>query len=300
MAWRGVHISETARLSLDHRQLLVEKGDDRVFVAVEDLAFVVIDTPQATITTAALCAVLEAGAVIVQCGKRHLPTGLALPFHSHHRQAEIAKRQISTTMPFRKRAWQSIVRQKIENQAAVLDAVHRAGGDELRALTGRVASGDPRNVEAQAARFYWTRLFPDHQRGDDDDYRNALLNYGYAIVRACIARSLVSSGLLPSFGLHHDSASNAFNLADDIIEPFRPIVDHFVFEYANAADAASSLSVEDRRELARVPFATVLLGADELTLLAGVERSVQSLTRAISAGNSAILDLPHLPIRPIQ
>jgi CRISP-associated protein Cas1 len=293
MAWRGVHISEAARLSIAHKQLVVEQGDELVHLPVEDLAWLVFDTPKATITTAALASLMDAGAAIVQCDGRHLPVGIGLPFHAHYRQGDIARRQIATTTPFKKRAWQLIVRSKIANQAEVLERTNRKGAQQLRMLARRVASGDRENIEAQAARHYWKSLFDDFRRGDDDR-RNGLLNYGYAVMRACIARALVAGGLLPAFGVFHDNAANAFNLADDMLEPFRPVVDLAAFRHLNNSPESEKVSIEDRRMMAALPNAPVLIDDDEATALVACERVAQSFIRAIHAGDWSALQLPSL------
>lgn len=179
MAWRGVHISQSARLKVAHRQLLVEQGDRPVTLPLEDLAWLILDTPKATITSAALTGLLEAGVAVVHCDGRHMPAGIALPFHAHYRQGDVARRQIAVSAPFRKRIWQRITCTKIANQARALTAAGRPDADKLQAMAGRVGSGDPGNVEAQAARYYWARQFEDFRRGEEDR-RNALLNYGCA------------------------------------------------------------------------------------------------------------------------
>lgn len=298
MAWRGVHISEAARLKIDHRQFVVARSDGEVAIAVEDLAFLVLDTPQATITSAALAALLEEGAVIIQCDAKHLPTGLALPFHAHFRQGEIARRQIAVTTPFKKRCWQAIVRAKILNQALALDGLEREGETRLRALAARVGSGDPENIEAQAARWYWSKLFDGFRRDDAEDRRNAMLNYGYAVLRACVARSLVASGLLPAFGLHHHSAANAFNLADDLLEPFRPVVDICVVRRLRDAPIDAALTLDDRRAMAATPSCPVKLGRETLTVLAACDRVTHSLCRAINSGDWRLLKLPSAVVEP--
>jgi len=293
MAWRGVHISEAARLSIANKQLVVEQSGEPVHLPVEDLAWIILDTPKATITTAALAILMDAGIAVLQCDDRHLPAGIALPFHAHYRQGDIARRQIATTVPFRKRTWQDIVRFKIINQADVLVLTNRPGVQQLRTMAKRVASGDSANIEAQAARHYWKCLFAEFRRGEDDR-RNALLNYGYAVMRACIARALVASGLLPAFGVHHDNAANAFNLADDMLEPFRPFVDLAVFRHISDFPDGEKLSIEDRRAMAAQPNTSVLIDGDQVTALVACERVAQSFVRSIQAGDWSLLKLPSI------
>lgn len=290
MAWKGVHLSRPARLTHKDRQLVIAQDDGEVRAPLEDVAFLILDTPQATLTSALLAACMEAGIAIVSTDARHHPNGLALPFHRHHRQAGIAEMQIAAAAPLKKRLWQRIVQAKIENQAAVLAACGRPGGGALRAMTGLVGSGDPDNVEARAAREYWGRLFDDFRREDDADRRNMALNYGYAVVRAAIARALVAAGLLPCFGLRHASVSNAFNLADDLLEPFRPFVDRRVAE--RVFDGAGDLTIDDRRALAAILTAEGRVGGETVTLLVATEAAAESLVRAMQGRSAALLRLP--------
>ena len=296
MAWRGVHITQPARLSLADGQLCVDQADGVARIPLEDIAWLVIDTPQATLTSALLSACMAAGMAIVTTDIRHTPSGLTLPFHGHFRQGAVAALQAGISAPLRKRLWQTVVRSKIQNQAAVLSC---AGADSraIAAMVGLVASGDANNIEARAARAYWSQLFPEFRRDDGTDKRNMLLNYGYAVVRATVARSLVASGLLPAFGIGHASASNAFNLADDMVEPFRPFVDRMVFGLTDAGRSkAGEPSLGERRELAGLPLQSALMGQEMMTLLAATERAAESLVRAMEAKTPAILVLPRLPV----
>lgn len=223
MAWRGVHVTQPARLTLADGQLVVDQADGAAKIPLEDVAWLVIDTPQVTLTTALLAACMAAGLAIVTTDARHTPSGMMLPFHGHFRQGAVAALQAEISAPLRKRLWQTVVQAKICNQAAVLTG---SGGDgrAITAMAGLVGSGDVTNVEARAARAYWGQLFAKFRRDDGADKRNMLLNYGYAVVRAAVARGLVAAGLLPAFGIGHASGSNAFNLADDMVEPFRPLL----------------------------------------------------------------------------
>lgn len=294
MAWRGVHITRPARLSVTDGQLVVEQEDGDVRLALEDIAWLIVDTPQATVTTPLLSACMEAGIAVMTTDARHMPSGLLLPFHRHHRQASIATLQGETSMPLRKRLWQALARAKITNQAAVLDALGRVGGDAIKKMAERVASGDPENIEARAARAYWAGLWEDFARDDDGDPRNMRLNYGYGVLRASVARALVAAGFLPALGFHHASATNPFNLADDVIEPFRPFVDHMVWSMSGAAAPARiGLSREDRQALAAVPLHECRIGGDRMTLLAASERCASSLVRALQSKTPALFELPH-------
>lgn len=300
MAWRGLHISRPAGLRLKNRRLEVDRDDGTLQFPLEDIAWVVLDTPQVTTSAALLSACMEAGVLLVVTDKRHMPCGTLLPFHQHFRQAEVAHLQIAAPAALKKRLWQTIVRRKIGNQADALDGAGGAGAATLREMTRHVRSGDAGAVEARAARYYWPRLFPDFRRHDEDDRRNALLDYGYAVMRAAIARSLVAHGFLPAFGLHHDSIQNAFNLADDLIEPYRPFVD--LMAQAHCAELAEdvkagSMDLEDRQTMAAVLSTKARIGKDRLDILTAVDRTVGSLQRAIAAGQAKELALPRLVAR---
>ncbi len=256
----------------------------------------VVDTPQAALTTALISACMDAGMAIITTDRTHTPSGLILPFHRHHRQAEIAAMQVATSTPLKKRLWQAIIQAKIANQAAALTA---CGQDPtaLRAMGRLVGSGDPDNTEARAARAYWPRLFADFTREDGSDKRNSLLNYGYAVIRSAVARALVASGLLPAFGVNHASVTNAFNLADDMVEPFRPFIDRLVWRMTdNGRDNAGETTVDERRTLASAPTEEARMGKEKVNLLIASERAAESLVRAIEANSAALLLLPQLDV----
>jgi CRISPR-associated protein Cas1 len=292
MAWRGLHLTEPARLGLGDGQMVVNRATGEVRLALEDLAWVVIDTPQASLTSALLAACMDAGIALMTTDPRHTPSGLLLPFHRHHRQAEVAGWQVAASAPLRKRLWQLMVRAKITNQASTLE---RCGGDgrALRAMAALVGSGDPDNVEARAARAYWSALFPAFVRDDGADRRNKLLNYGYAVIRAAVARGAVAAGLLPALGLHHASAANAFNLADDLVEPFRPFVDAVVWDLSDGGTRAEGeASLSDRRILAALPTREARLGRERMSLLSASELVAESLVRALETGHATALRMP--------
>jgi CRISP-associated protein Cas1 len=297
MAWRGLHITNPGRLSLADGQIVVSQETGDVRLPIEDLGWIILDEPRLTLTTALLAACAENGVALINTDTRHMPSSLTLPFHRHHRQSSIAGQQINLTLPFRKRCWQGIVMAKIRNQADVLDRHGCAHGDTLRAMAKHVSSGDAGNVEARAARQYWSALFDGFIRDDPSDLRNKMLNYGYAVMRAVVARALVGAGFLPCIGLHHASQTNPFNLADDLIEPFRPFVDQMVFAQAIERTAFDDMTVEDRRKLAGIPLETGKIGDAEFSLLAATEQSVASLMKAVEAQDPSLLSLPSIRLQ---
>jgi len=294
MAWRGLHLSRPSRLRFADGQITVSQDAGETRLPLEDLAWVVIDTPQASLTAALLSACMQAGIVIIFTDARHMPNGMALPFHTHHRQAAIAALQLGTGDGMRRRLWQTLVRSKIANQAAVLA---RCGGDStaLRAMAGLVRPGDAENVEARAARHYWGTLFANFVREDASDPRNAMLNYGYAVLRGAVARGLVAAGFLPSVGLHHASQLNPFNLADDMIEPFRPIVDLAVWQATTVgARPELEMGLPDRQTLAGILLEPTRMGSETVTVLVATETAAASLVRAMEATSCKPLLLPDL------
>jgi CRISPR-associated protein Cas1 len=291
MAWKGLHLSRPARLNTADGQIVVSQDDGEARVPLEDVAYLVLDAPHATLTSTLLSACMEAGVVIVSVDARHTPNGVALPFHSHHRQAGVAATQVALGEPFKKRCWQRVVVAKIENQAAHLESLDR-DAQALRAMAKLVGSGDPDNVEARAAREYWRALYKNFTRDDAADLRNKMMNYGYAVARAGIARALVACGLLPAFGLHHASVTNAFNLADDILEPFRPFVDAIAVTRAKDREKTEDLTIDDRRAMAGALLANARIGKETVSLLVASEKVAESLVQAMEGASAALLRLP--------
>lgn len=294
MAWRGLHISRPARLTGRNRQIVVSQDDGEVRFPIEDIAWIILDTPQVTVSGGLLSSLVTDGVATIVPDARHHPAGVLLPFHQHYEQSHVAHVQVGIGQPLKKRLWQALVVAKIRNQAAVLRDRGRPAVQAVLAMAGRVGSGDPGNVEAQAARAYWPALFADFTRGDAGDRRNALLNYGYAVVRAALARACAASGLLPAFGVHHAARANPFNLVDDLIEPFRPFVDRLASERADER-AEAALSVEDRRAMADILNRTVTLAGDAMTVLAATEAVVPTLVRAMTENRAALLKTPAWP-----
>lgn len=293
MAWKGLHLSRPAKLNTADGQIVVAQDDGEARLPLEDVAYVILDAPHATLTSTLMSACMESGVVIVTTDARHTPNGVMLPFHSHHRQAAVALMQTGLGEPLKKRCWQRIAIAKIENQAAHLDLCGRNGAEALRAMCHKIGSGDPDNIEARAAREYWGRLFDDFYRSDESDLRNKLLNYGYAVARAAVARALVACGCLPALGLHHQADANAFNLAD-IFEPFRPFVDALAFERAEGREKSSDLTIEDRRAMAGVLLRDCRVAGETVSLLVATEKAAESLVQAMEGKSAALLKLPEM------
>lgn len=289
------------RLSVAHRQLVIERPDlPKTTVPIEDLGVLVVDDARASYTQAVFIECLAAGATIIVSGRDHLPAGMMLSMDGHHALTERHWAQVEASSPLRKRLWQALVAAKLRQQGRLLAEV--TGNDAgLAALAGRVRSGDPDNLEAQGAQRYWPKLFGrDFRRDRSADDANALLNYGYAIVRAACARALVASGLIPSLGVWHRNRSNAFCLADDLLEPWRPIVDWKVHAIMASAEGPKRLDDRPTRAALLAIFnETVLVGGRRWPLLLGIEQSAASLAKALTQNDRDALMLPEsLPLSP--
>lgn len=253
MIARVVEISSPARLSYKHKQLCIEReGEKPSTVPVEDLGVLILDNEQIVLTHAILTACAEANVAVIVCDNKHIPASLLAPFEGNTLHAKTLRQQIAVPEPKRKRIWQTIVQAKISEQSELLKELR--GKDEgIGKLIPFVRSGDPDNIEARAAVNYWRGLFGDdffRVRGGEGI--NAMLNYGYAVVRAAVARAIVGAGLHPALGIHHKNQYNAFALADDAMEPLRPLVDEIVFRYVQENGEPERLEPAIKRALLQV------------------------------------------------
>jgi CRISPR-associated protein Cas1 len=231
VAWRSVVISQPARLSLVRGAMQIEQELGTAKVPLEDISVLVIDQPQVSITSQLLSQLAAQQIATITVGEDHCPNGVLLPFLPHSRALKIMQAQLALSVPMQKRLWQIIVKQKVFNQAQVLESYAHEEAQTLRLLASRVRSGDTDNIEAQAAKRYFSVVFGKGFIRTQARFYNACINYGYACIRAAIARSLCVYGFLPAFGLHHRSELNSFNLADDLIEPFRALLDAYVLQH---------------------------------------------------------------------
>ncbi len=288
-------IQNPARLSLAKSQLLLQNDAGDHTLPLEDVTAIILESPQITLTSALLSACQDQGIVLVTCDATHTPNGILLPFLPHSRQSKIARMQMSWSEALRKRLWQKIVHAKISNQAKCLEACHnKEAALRIYGLAKQVQSGDPNNIEAQAAREYWPRLFGSDFRRDGNGSINAALNYGYAVIRAFVARSQVAYGLLPTFGIHHDSELNSFNLTDDMMEVFRPCADELVF-YLNKTGALSddgTLSKENRQKLAELGSTICLIDGQKQNLIISADQMSAGLATAIESKSHAFMPVP--------
>ena len=269
--------------------LVKENGEEQARLPLDDMDCLMLTGQTASLTTALLHALMERKIPVAVCGANYHPSGLLLPVIGHGLQKRMLRLQIEATEPFRKRLWQTVVMVKINHQAQVLEDCG-ISGLELRSMADRVRSGDPDNIEARAAREYWKLLFGKDFRRHADDGINAALNYGYAVLRAQVARSLVSSGLNPALGIHHENDENPFCLADDMIEPFRPLVDSEVVGLLKGGNI-EALTPAHKQALIGILNQDVVIEEETSTVANAILRSCQSLARAFE-NNNPIIVLP--------
>jgi CRISPR-associated protein Cas1 len=289
--------SGPARLSIAYRQLVIEReGQEKATVPCEDIGVLLVDNPAIVYSHAVFTALAEAGAAVVLCGPNHHPASLVLPLEGNTVQTERYRAQFEASVPLKKRLWQALIKAKIRLQAEVLRAA--TGGDAgLAALAGRLRSGDPENLEAQAAQRYWPRLLGhDFRRRRDGPPPNTLLNYGYVVFRAAVARALCAAGLLPSVGIHHRNRYDTFCLADDVVEPFRPYVDWRVRRLVDDKAKISELDRETKQALLSLLNETVTVGEQRTPLLLALHATAASLEQSFRQGEEALALPEGLPI----
>jgi len=291
VTWRSVVISRPAKLRREQFRLAVEQ-EQTAFVPFEDIAVIVLNHREITLTHPVLSACGEYGISLFATGDTHHPSGVFLPFLPHSRATRWLRLQLDLPRPVAKQAWAAIVRKKIANQAACLRLAGHDGSDRLDSYARRVRSGDGGNLEGQAAAFYFTQMFGKDFRRDQARFLNAALDYGYAVLRGTIARGLVAHGLLPSIGLFHASEQNAFNLADDVIEPFRPLADLFVSKHVMPDD--DELRPEDKVALVGLLNLDVGMPRGKMSVLSAIEQTIESLARIYDGGSESLLELPTL------
>lgn len=299
MVKRTLCFSNPAYLSLKNGQLVIKmpelekvksvpdsfKQEFVKTIPIEDIGVMVLDNKQITVTQGVIETLLENNTAVITCDSRHLPTGLLLPLEGNTTQSERFRDQIDASLPLKKQLWQQTVQCKIRNQAAVLSQTNGTVVKNMIAWAADVKSGDSDNLEARAAAYYWRNMFPDipdFVRDRDGVPPNNLLNYGYAILRAVVARALVSSGLLPTLGIHHHNRYNAYCLADDIMEPYRPYIDEMVTKTVEKFGYTEEITPEIKREMLGIPVLDVVIGGQRSPLMVAVSQTTASLYKCFS------------------
>ena len=298
MIKKTLYFGNPAYLSLRDAQLVIKlpeivnnktlpdsfKQENEIKKPIEDIGVVVLDNKQITITSGLLEALLENNSAVITCDNKSMPTGLMLPLAGNTTQSERFRHQIEASLPLKKQLWQQTIKAKIENQAAILKKYTNIEVRCMNIWAADVKSGDTENMEARAAAFYWKNLFPidNFTRDREGIPPNNLLNYGYAILRAVIARGLVGSGLLPTLGIHHHNRYNAYCLADDIMEPYRPYVDDLVYKIVVSGVDYNTLNKELKAELLTIPTLDVVINGKRSPLMIAVGQTTASLYKCFS------------------
>lgn len=292
MIKKTLYFGNPSYLSLRDRQMVIrlpgaiddQKKETEITKPIEDIGVVVIDNRQITITSGLIDALLENNCAIVTCDCRSMPVGLMLPLYGNTTQNERFRNQLEASRPLMKQLWQQTVRTKILNQSKVLKRCTNQEIGCMEAWAADVKSGDSENMEARAAAYYWKNLFPidGFTRGRDGEPPNNILNYGYAILRAVVARALVASGLLPTLGIHHHNRYNAYCLADDIMEPYRPYVDELVYEIVTSGNDYWYLTKELKAKLLTIPLLDVMIGGKRSPLMIAAGQTTASLYKCFS------------------
>jgi CRISPR-associated protein Cas1 len=290
MGWRSVMISRPARLRREHYSLAIEQ-EETAYVPFEDIAIIILNHREINLTHPVLSACAEYGISLYATGDNHQPSGVFLPFLQHSRTNRLLRQQLDINKPLVKRAWANIIRRKVENQATCLRLAGCKGVDRLESYARRVRSGDTENLEGQAAAFHFVQLFGKNFHRAQGRWVNSALDYGYAILRGAITRGLVAHGLHPTIGLFHDSEQNAFNLADDVIEPFRPLIDLHVFKHVPIIEG--ELTPADKAALVALLNVDIGMPQGKMSTLSAIEYAIESLVRMFDKGEDE-LELPAL------
>lgn len=288
-------ITQPTKLSVKNRQLQITQ-DEEWSIPMEDISSIVFETPQINMSAKVLSLMAENKIIMYSCDDKHLPNGIFIPFASHSRELKVIKKQLDCSESFKKRCWQKIIIRKILNQAEVLKLCKRTlMSQHLENLSQKVNSGDTQNKEAIAAKSYFISLFGNSFSREYDDVFNASLNYGYSIIRGAIARTVVSYGYIPSIGIHHKSELNNYNLIDDFIEPFRPIVDLWV---KTNITPETEFDKYVRAELVNLLNIDVRIQGKLQSVNNAINVMIASYTTAINQNDYKKLELPE--ILPIQ
>lgn len=291
MIKRTLYFGNPAKLTIKNEQLVISQNDkEKTTVPIEDISFIILDHYRITISQPALSGLIDNNVAVITTDQKHLPLGMLINFQGGAMQTETFNCQINAKEPVRKQLWKQTVIAKIQNQKKLME-MQSLETETLNRFMGQVKSGDPENVEGKAAHYYWQRLFSPFtfNRKRFGDPPNNILNYGYAILRAIIARSLAGSGLHPSIGIHHHNQYNAFCLADDIMEPYRPFVDELALNLLINDFDISELTPEIKREILKLPQYGVLMKKENSPLMIAATRTTASFVRCIKGEGTKII-----------
>jgi CRISP-associated protein Cas1 len=287
MLKKSLLLENKASISTKNLQLVIKTETRESTIPIEDIGYLVIDHPEIYLSIPALNLLIDNNTAVIICNTNHLPNGMFLNLNSHHIQQEIFKNQINASAPLKKQLWQQTITEKITNQGILLQKI-TLKTNNFEFLASKVLSGDSSNMEGVAANFYWKSFFEHNfKRERFGDYPNNFLNYGYAILRAATARALSGSGLLNTLGIHHKSKYNAFALADDIMEPFRPIVDEKVAEIMQNY-SEQELNTAIKAELLQILTRTVYFKEEKSPLMVALQKTASSLQQCYTGERKKI------------
>lgn len=290
MIKRTILIENKSTVTMKNQQLVLKTESKERIIPIEDIGFLVLDHAEVYLSIPAINFLIENNAAVIICGKNHLPNGLFMNLNSHHIQQEIFRNQIEASAPLKKQLWQQTTIEKISNQGLLLQKITKSTNN-FEFLASKVLSGDTTNMEGVAASQYWKVFFDTYdinfRRERYGDYPNNFLNYGYAILRAATARALSGSGLLNTLGIHHKSKYNAFALADDIMEPFRPLIDEKVFELMQKYEE-QELNTAIKAELLQVLTRTVYFKNEKSPLMVALQKTASSLQQCFTGDRKKI------------
>jgi len=293
---RIVDVSENGRFIAKHRGFITIKQGDEFYgeVPLDDVGVLMISAFGATCTKEALVSLAERGAVTILCGSKGMPSALVLPVNANYESALRIRVQSQASQPLKKRLWQAIITAKLKHQSEVLKFFEKQDkANQIEVYSKQVQSGDPQNREASGARVYWKALFGDEfSRNPEGDYPNSFLNYGYALLRACAARAICAVGLNPIFGIHHENSTNPFPLADDIMEPYRPLVDYFTKKIL--LENITELNATAKQMISAFLWADLNFEGETTPLYVAIERLAFSLV------NSFKLKKPQIEIAELR
>ncbi|MDI1318331.1 type II CRISPR-associated endonuclease Cas1 [Flavobacterium sp.] len=287
MIKRSILVESKTAISTKNQQLVLKSEIKESTIPIEDIGFLVLDNSEIYLSIPAMNLLIENNTAVIICNTNHLPNGMFLNLNSHHIQQEIFKNQIDATAPLKKQLWQHTIVEKITNQGILLEKI-TGNKNSLPFLASKVLSGDTTNMEGVAASQYWKSFFEqEFKRERFGDYPNNFLNYGYAILRAATARALSGSGLLNTLGIHHKSKYNAFALADDIMEPFRPIIDEAVYTIMQNFDE-QELNTAIKAELLQILTRTVYFKDEKSPLMVALQKTASSLQQCYTGDRKKI------------
>lgn len=292
--WRTVIVTQGEKLTIKDNWLVVYSENTEQRVPIGDLYSVVVDNRAALISVNALIKLTQANVHIYFCNNKHIPTALALPMNTHYKPFGVIKRQFALSVEFKDALWQRIIKQKIANQIICLElaGIRRYNIEPLEEMYNAVFPGDSTNREAAAAKKYFFALFGSTFKRMTDDVTNAALNYGYTIIRSSVCKTLVAYGYNCVLGIHHTNEQNAYNLADDIMEPFRPLVD--LWTDNSCEDLFEELSKTNRKDLINLVNVPIKMGKRKMRVRYAIDKCVSSLTSAIEKHDPTLLQLPTL------